>query len=81
MALLFLSKTKDNHCKLSTVLKWEKEFNCKFEYGVNGTGVVRLRCLLCKQYEAHIKNIKTFSIAWVRPGIPPIKKRQFKKSL
>nr|XP_047122893.1 zinc finger protein 862-like [Hydra vulgaris] len=74
MASLLLSKTKDNHCKLSTFLKWEKEFNFKFEYDVNGTDVVRLRCSLCKQYETQIKNIKTFSIAWIRPGTPSIKK-------
>ena len=53
---------KDNKASHKTVLKWEKEFETKFDCDLSGKDVIRLRCILCTKWEKRICSIKTFHI-------------------
>ncbi|XP_065670921.1 E3 SUMO-protein ligase KIAA1586-like [Hydra vulgaris] len=69
-----MDANKDHRCRLSTVKKWEKHFNCELKYDLNGNEVIRLRCSLCKQFEKRISQTKLFSMTWIKPGTISIKK-------
>ena len=45
---------KDNKASHKTVLKWEKEFETKFDCDLSGKDVIRLRCILCTKWEKRI---------------------------
>ena len=53
---------KDNKASHKTVLKWQKEFETKFDCDLSGKDVIRLRCILCTKWEKRICSIKTFHI-------------------
>ena len=66
--------SKDHKATLKTVKKWEKEFDCSFEYELDRSNVTCLRCTVCKRWEKRIDKIKGFSLNWIRPGTKSIKK-------
>ena len=73
------SKTgKDNKVSHKTVLKWEKEFETKFDCDFSGKDVIRLRCTLCTRWEKRICSIPNFSYNYIRPGTTSIKKDSIK---
>ena len=74
MASATIKLKKDNKASLKTVKKWEKEFNCLFEYELTGNDVTRLRCKTCKRWESRINKSKGFQLTWIRPGTQSIKK-------
>ena len=65
---------KDNKASIKTVKKWEKEFNCSFDYDLTGNNVTRLRCKACSRWETRINKSKGFQVTWIRPGSQSIKK-------
>ena len=69
---------KDNKASHKTVLKWEKEFETKFDCDLSGNDVIRLRCTLCTKWEKHICSITNFSYNYIRPGTTSIKKDSIK---
>ena len=69
-----MSLNKDHRSKLTTVKKWETEFECKFEYDLVGGYVVKLRCKTCKEWEKDICNIKGYNPVWINPDKSSIKK-------
>ena len=55
------SKTgQDNKASHKTVLKWEKEFETKFDCDFSGKDVIRLRCTLCTRCAKRICSIPNF---------------------
>ena len=69
---------KDNKASHKTVLKWEKEFETKFDCDLNGKDVIRLHCTLCTKWEKRICSITNFSYNYIRPGTRSIKKDSIK---
>ena len=69
-----MDQNKDHRCKLSTVKKWEKHFNYKLEYNLNGIEIIRLRFYLCKRFEKRIKHTTLFPMTWIKSGTMSIKK-------
>ena len=69
---------KDNKASHKTVLKWEKEFETKFDCNLSGKDVIRLRCILCTKWEKRICWITNFSYNHIRPGTTSIKKDSIK---
>ena len=65
--------------KLTTVKKWENEFNCNLEYDINGDKVYRMRCKDCKRWESRISSMKNFSNVWISPGSSSVEKDSVKK--
>ena len=58
---------KDNKSSHKTVLKWEKEFETKFDCDLSGKDLIRLRCTLCTKWEKCICSITNFSYNYIRP--------------
>ena len=69
---------KDDKASYKTVLKWEKEFETKFDYDLSGKDVIRLRCTLCTKWEKHVCSITNFSYNYVRPRTTSNKKDSIK---
>ena len=69
---------KDDKASYKTVLKWEKEFETKFDYDLSGKDVIRLRCILCTKWEKRICSITNFSYNYIRHGTTSIKKDSIK---
>ena len=65
---------KDNKASNKTILKWEKEFETKFDCDLSGKDVIRLRCTLCTKWEKRICSIINFSYNYIRLGTTSIKK-------
>ena len=64
---------KDNKASHKTVLKWEKEFETKFDCDLSGKDLIRLRCTLCTKWEKCICSITNFSYNYIRPWTTSIK--------
>ena len=69
---------KDNKASHKTALKWEKEFETKFDCDLSGKDVIRLRCTLCTKWEKRTCSITNFSYNYNRPGTRSIKKNSIK---
>ena len=69
---------KDNKTSHKTILKWEKEFQTKFDCDLSGKDVIRLRCTLCTKWEKRIYSITNLSYNYIRPGTTSIKKDSIK---
>ena len=69
---------KDDKASHKTVLKWEKEFETKFDCDLSGKDVIRLRCTLCTKWEKRTCSIANFSYNYARPGTTSIKKNSIK---
>ena len=68
----------DNKASHKTILKWEKEFETKFDCDLNGKDVIRLCCTLCTKWEKHICSVTNFSYNYIRPRTTSIKKGSIK---
>ena len=66
----------DNKASTETILKWEKEFETKFDCDLNGKDVTRLCCTLCTKWEKHICSVTNLN--YIRPRTTPIKKDSIK---
>jgi hypothetical protein len=64
------TKGKDNKAAIKTVQRWEKEFDCEFDYDVEAGFVVRI----CTKLESRINSMKNFSTTWIHPGSESVKK-------
>ena len=67
-------RSKDHKASRKTVGKWEAEFDTKFDCDLEGNNVIRLRCTICTRWEKRINSVKNFSLSFIRPGTPSIKK-------
>ena len=65
---------KDNKEGHKTILKWEKDFETKFDFDLSGKDVIRLRCTLCTKWEKHICSIINSSYNYIRPRTTSIKR-------
>ena len=48
-------------------MKWEKDFETKFDFDLSGKDVIRLHCTLCSKWEKYICSITNFSYNYIRP--------------
>ena len=69
---------KDNKASHKTALKWEKEFETKFDCDLSGKDVISFCCTLCIKWEKHICSITNPSYNYIRHGTTFIKKDSIK---
>ena len=69
---------ENKKAKLKTVKNWEKQLIVKLEYQLNGSNIVKIWCVVCKQWESRIKGSKNFIDAWIHRGTESIKKDTLK---
>ena len=60
---------KDNKASHKTVLKWEKEFETKYDCDLSGKDVIRLRCTQCTKWEKRICSITNVSYNYISPTV------------
>ena len=65
---------KDNKESRKIVLKWEKEFETKFDCDLSGKDVIRLGCTLCTKWEKVYAQLQTFPIIISDPEQHPVKR-------
>ena len=65
---------------LNTVIKWEKDLNCKLEKGITNGKVTSIKCSLCMKFKNHLTKMRSYTPAWVE-GTKYVKKDSLKKHL
>ena len=46
---------------LNTVIKWEKDLNCKLEKVITNGKVTSIKCSLCKKFKSHLNKMRSYT--------------------